>query len=301
MEIQLALAGSSVLYHLTPLKFAAKIVSEDRFKLKTVLSNRQEIAHDNGRAYFFMSFARTPHNAYFKHSMSRLTDYVVFVVDGQKLGANYKIRPVDYFHFAQEDQAADETEDRLISTKSEIPCLKYVKEIHYSNGNAQGLTQDTRILLTAAKRKNIPLFRYSSNDELVKLDRRKALPVDMRPYVIRNKRRPVPRKKFGYAPNRGVRNNTAKAWWRAIAQPVKSGDKQAQFLGVTRDPDIADIRADVYSRLFEDEPVYAARSFNSAIENGFQDTPAVEKIVRFMRKHEYKPIDVINFLLEKWA
>lgn len=313
MEIQIALAGSSVLYHITEMSNAVNILQGDRFLLAPTSARKTEIVHGGGKPHYFMSFARTPHNIFFKTNQSgRYKDYVVFVCDGQKLNANYKIKPVDFLSnpdsagdMDDEWKGADETEDRLITTKHSIPAIRYIKEIHFSSGHEVGLTPMVRKLALTAKLHNIKLLRYERFADLIKLNRHKALPLDFTKAVPR-KRSSAKRRAFGMGPSRDHQQFGLKQWWRALKLPIKSGDKHAQFIGKPNNMDSKTYREDIWDLMFGEANERfnldgSRRRLGTMIDGGRAD-PYGQKLIEYMaRKKINTPGQLFDQIRERWV
>lgn len=312
MKVQLAVAGSSVLYHITEMRHAVQILKGDSFQLTPTAARKTEIVHGGGKPHYFMSFARTPHNIFFKTNQSgRHKDYVVFVCDGQKLNANYKIKPVDFLSnpdsAAEVDdnwKGADETEDRLITTKHSIPAIRYIKEIHFSSGHETGMTPMVRQLVLPAKLSNIKLFRYENFADLIKMDRRKAVPLDMQKAVPR-RRFGVKRRNFGLGPDRDGRRFGLKQWWRALKLPVKSGDKRTQFMGNPKNDDSRTYREDIWDLMFgeanEHFGIESSRKRLGTMIDGGRADPYGQKLVEYMaRKKIHSPAELFDQIRERW-
>lgn len=314
MKVQLAVAGSSVLYHITEMINAVRILKGDSFILAPTALRKTEIQHGGGKPHYFMSFARTPHNLFFKTNQSgRNKDYVIFVCDGQKLASNYKIKPVDFLSHPdsagdidEEWKGGDETEDRLITTKHSIPAIRYIKEIHFSSGHEIGLTQMVRALALTAKLNNIKIFRYESFGDLIKMNRRKALPLDMRKATPR-RRFGQKKRDFGLGPSRDSQRFGLKTWWRALKMPVKPGDKQAQFMGNTKNMDSYSFREDIWEAMFGGEDGgksdfglnIARRRLGTMIDTGRAD-PYGQKLVEYMKRKNLQPAELFDQIRDRW-
>lgn len=208
MEIQIALAGSSVLYHLIQMEYAITALKNDRFKLA---ATNESVEAQFGKGQYFLSLARSKHSDYFKKEIG--STHVVFVVDGQKLGHNYQVKPVDYWA-SQKYVNSDEKEDRLIADKMYIPCIRYVKEIHFMNETGKYKNNDSLTLALLAKRNKIALFQYGDMTAFANLDKRKVIKLE----VSDKKKR-----KFGTKVHHEYTDGEMQAWYVASQIVFKQG------------------------------------------------------------------------------
>lgn len=167
----ISLAGSAILYHILTLQHATMAVQKDALRLAPVVGN--DFEQTLGAKMYFLSAARSRYSDYFRNNNSG--NKVIFVLDGEKIGHNYEVRPVNYWHNSQYNKD-DEMEDRIFSNKPSIPLLRYLKSVHFVvsphfNGS------DTLGLIAACKRANIPVYQYADREELLTLDPKKAIPV----------------------------------------------------------------------------------------------------------------------------
>lgn len=122
--------------------------------------------------FYFLSTARLPYGSY-----SYLD--VTFVLDGVKLGQRYAGTALRYWR-RQEGHDSDESEDRIVSDKPEIPnASKYIKEIHY---HKQGMNSETENKLRLeAKKRGLPIYAYKDHRDLKTLNKKKAVAPGMLP------------------------------------------------------------------------------------------------------------------------
>lgn len=200
MEMELAVAGSSVLYHLIPMEHAITAMQKDRFKL---MATNEGVESEFGVSQYFLSLARSKHSDYFVKEVADTS--VIFVLDGQKLGHNYEVKPVNYW-YDQKHVTNDEKEDRLFANKMFIPCLRYIKEIHFMKEGPKYKTNDSLTLALLAKRAGIPLFQYDEIKAFRNLDKRKTIKLD----VSDKKKR-----KFGDNEWKPTADYTLEAWYDA--------------------------------------------------------------------------------------
>jgi hypothetical protein len=160
---------SPVLYHHTSVRNAISILKEDAFKMSaTPGSGEQELSRGK---FYFLSTSRLPYGSYSYHN-------VTFVLDGVKMGQRYAGIALRYWRgvqrTTQERHEADESEDRIISDKPDIPnASKYIKEVHYSK---QGMNSESENKLRLeAKKLGLPIYAYKDNRDLKTLNKKRAV------------------------------------------------------------------------------------------------------------------------------
>jgi len=138
MKIIVSLSAKQVgiLYHSTNKQALLKILRSGNLALSTGRAMMVEGLHQ-GSKNFFASLTRSRFGGYHyreggKRSLFGNTQ-VMITLDGTRLSDREKILPVDYWNKRGEtDKVFDnskEVEERLISNKSEIPILKYIKRV----------------------------------------------------------------------------------------------------------------------------------------------------------------------------
>lgn len=170
---EIALASTPILYHATNVGAAVKILKTGRFELKPAYGTDAETSLSDFP--YYLSTTRSRLGAYTLSKMG--TSTAIFVLDGTRIGNTYRILPVDYWGTGsltvEQRTKSDEAEDRVLSRRPFIPCMKYVKEVHaYLGPNAQELKH-------VCLRRGIPLFYYQSERDLTLMDKRKAVTVPL--------------------------------------------------------------------------------------------------------------------------
>jgi hypothetical protein len=292
MKIQLALAGSSVLYHLIEMEHAITALKNDRFRLAPT---NEGVESTFGDAQFFLSLARSKNSHYIRTEMS--SSSVVFVLDGQKMGHNYEVRPVDYWAKSTVTTPVDEKEDRLFANKMFIPCVRYVKEIHFAKGRQ---SVDSLSLALLAKRNNIAIFQYDDLKAFQNLDKRKTIPLE-----VRTKKKP----KFGTQKMQGYTDGMLKAWLRAAQIIFKDSGVhyRTQFTAgakIKRDESARDRVARSiadYQRYHEIDKAWV-RDFNRLLDAAKDgpDLVYLEKIKRFKRAKRLDSAGFLDYVRKRW-
>lgn len=170
MKLIISLSATPILYHATGVRSIIEILQSDSFKL----SPAEHISDTRANSGFkkYLSLSRSKHGEYSE------AERVHIVLDGTKLANNHKIIPVDYFYSKGGKNArvgTYEMEDRLVSNKSKIPAVKYIKEIHTAHLPSNILGRDRlRTFLSTAHIRSIPVFVYSEIKLARNMDKRKA-------------------------------------------------------------------------------------------------------------------------------
>jgi len=299
MEIQLALAGSAILYHITDLKHAVTAMRSDKFSLAPVLSSGKmdfEATLSDGKPHFFMSLARTKDNDYFRNKTYG-SDRVIFVLDGQKMNANYKVKPVDYWHTSQSNDSY-EAEDRLFATKATIPCLRYIKEVHFCTDSARS---NSSALAIMAKKNKIPLFQYANANDLIQMDTRKTIKLAVSSPAVK-KLSEREGKQYG-----ATTSSKAEAWWDAIAWPEDEKlDPLEKFVKGTKDIRKQKFRREVTESLRIGDRNGVGEGMVTSFKNDLgikydeRDAKFAERITKFMRKRKFDAPQLLAYLVEKF-
>lgn len=293
MKIQLAVAGSSVLYHLIYMEHAITALKNDKFKLAPV---NEGIESEFGTAQYFLSLARSKHSDYFLKEAG--DTHVVFVLDGQKMNANYQIKAVDYWH-KQAFVDDDEKEDRLFANKMYIPCIRYIKEIHFMKENPKWKVNDSLTLALLAKRAGIPLFQYSSMNAFRMLDKRKTIKLE----VSDKKKR-----KFGTKVSQPYTTGELEAWYVASQIVFKGSETHyTQYLKGARTKQEQSSRDMIARRIktmisMHDVGSQPVRDFNRLLDAAKEgpDLQFLEKIKRVKRRLRVDTKGFLDYVRKRW-
>lgn len=295
MEMEIALAGSSVLYHLIPMEYAIPALQNNRFKLA---ATNEGVESEFGKQQYFLSLARSKHSHYFKSEIG--FTHVVFVLDGQKMGQNYQIKPVDYWA-SQKHVTHDEMEDRLFADKLYIPCVKYVKEIHFmAERDAKYKSNDSLTLALLAKRNGIELFQYEKFEDFVNLDKRKKIKLE-----VSDKKKPKFGAKKGFDPGP---DGDLQAWYVASQIVFKPNeDFGTQFVKGAKHKEERKARDRVRRQIndmkrYIDVEKRAVYDFNKLLgyAKGGEDLEFLEKIKRVKRKLRVDTKGFLDYVRKRW-
>lgn len=152
-------------YHVTGIDNVVNIVMSDTLNLSGGIHGG---ADNIGGSPFFLSLSRTASRQGYHQ------DYDMFcriVFDGNKLNANYRSVPVDYWNSGKKGRNF-EYEDRLLSDKSQIKNVsRYIKRIEVlldmENANENYMSA-VKELLKVCKQKNIHAYVYANRSDMDK-------------------------------------------------------------------------------------------------------------------------------------
>lgn len=166
---------TSIIYHVTGLQAASKIMEEKRFTLSLSYGKDTEhqFAPNKKKQLYYMSTTRSTTGAYHRSMYSG----VIFELNGDFINNNYKSKPVDYFAGAEGkgasgDSKGREFEDRVFSEDQYLDFSKnpkgLIKSIHILHDmeqreNHRDFTFGLQ-LYTAAKRLGIPTYIYKRGE-----------------------------------------------------------------------------------------------------------------------------------------
>lgn len=159
---------SDIVYHFTTLGGLNSILDTNKFKLSTNLGSTADLNTSKGKFYFF-STTRSKSKQYSNRQ-------VKIVLNGQKLGNNYKSFPIDYWAWSKNPKdysdksgyvnalLSGEEEDRIVSNKPYIEKARnYILEIHiFLDKNDFDIIQQNTIDNLIDKVGNIPLYFYNN-------------------------------------------------------------------------------------------------------------------------------------------
>jgi Protein of unknown function (DUF5661) len=159
--------ASSVLYHYTSPRPAFRILQSGKFELTSSVGSREETKLAPKGYPYYMSTTRSKVGDY--HSRIPGSHAVMFVLDGNKIAQNYKVKPVDYWEgMWQRDnsnQRTRESEDRVFSKNPTIPTDGIIKEIHQLiTDHDEFRSPVIRNIAILAKTQGIPIYFYTDKD-----------------------------------------------------------------------------------------------------------------------------------------
>ena len=299
MKIMVSLAGSDVLYHILGIRYALLALTEDKFRLQPTLGNGMESRFSSKKSYF-LSMARSK-NSYYIQTNSH-NGQVMFVLDGRSMGHRYEIKAVDYWNNSAYHKP-DEMEDRLFALSPEIPCRRYIREIHLCGDH----DLETK-LYTIAKKLGIPMYKHADAKAFRTLDVRNAVSIDKgnRPEVRKIGERAMRAGKHYSPPD----VTFLEALWDAIAIKFNGTESEHdQYVMGAKSESHRKRRQDVYDRLvstirYGNAEPSTVETFNQELAYGRYDdanTKYRARIDRFMRARQFDTKQLIEFLAEKFS
>lgn len=166
--------ATSVLYHYTNSTNAAKILTSGEFILSNTAGNPSEQQYAPNGYPYFLSTTRSKVGDYHRWvGMSA----AMFVLDGNKIGQRYPVKPIDYWErsWQHSPDRTREAEDRVFSKTSTIP-IDSVTSVHVlitsQDSNRSPLT---RTILISAKKQGIKTYLYTDENAWRLQDTRKTV------------------------------------------------------------------------------------------------------------------------------
>lgn len=149
-------ALTDIVYHFTYIENFLSIIKNNEFLLRPVISDGSFDKRFNRNKMYFLSTTRSKSVGYKQGT-------VKLVLDGRKIGHNFKGIPIDYFNNTSSKNT--EYEDRIISDKSRISdASKFIKEVHIAINylNDELYLEDFNIIKEWSVKNNIPIYFYIS-------------------------------------------------------------------------------------------------------------------------------------------
>jgi hypothetical protein len=124
---------SPIVYHFTSVNKLNSILKNNELYLTSNIGTSYEKTVSGGK-YYFASFSRTKSITHGYGTKFDRPNSARIMFDGNKLGNNYKFKPIDYWQYPRTPEfmggIGDEMEDRLISNNNSVPNInKYIISI----------------------------------------------------------------------------------------------------------------------------------------------------------------------------
>lgn len=298
MKVSISI-GSDVLYHITGLAAAENILRVDRFELKPSEGTAWEQQQGSGK--YYLSTARSRVSAYIRKSAYRYS--VLFELDGRKLGTRYKVKAVDYWETNKASGPdkiqlrlnSNEMEDRVLSDKAFInKASSYITAVHACKNDKTGVMFSLKKMCLIKK---IPIFFYENAKDLITLDTRKAIHVEVKPG--QESVDEDTRKYRALRQVRAFRSSGLRRWVELYKVPITSSVDEA----VNKLNDEHGKRA--YTILRYDD---AVNQLNADMHNaksarygdGTKEREYLDFLVREMRAKNQAPAEFLRALRQKW-
>lgn len=163
-----AYAATAILYHFTHYDSAIQILTDKLFRLSNTAFREAEA--DFGKHIYYLSTSRT-----LTTNFNNTTRSVVFQLDGIKLAANNKIKPVNFWQ-SLDAPTLLENEDRILSLYPVIPIKDIVISVHVPlKSIPDSAVQKIKRLCI---RQRIPVYFYNA-DTLYSLNAKKRISVPL--------------------------------------------------------------------------------------------------------------------------
>lgn len=302
-KVYISLASTDVLYHITSIGLAVKILETNSFHLKPSDGTEAEEQLTNKGAYY-LSTTRSKVGSYTRQSVWSYS--VIFVLDGRKLANRYKIKPVDYWGTLKDGKPYDtedayhlrrdrnESEDRILSPTPIIPAWDYIKEIHaHVNGKSDLMFK----IKKAALIHKVGLWFYNDAKNLMLLNKAKAVDVDFIKIDtgIKEQRKPGAYE-YSYQ-----RKNSIKPWLTLWHVVIPSNKTPSQIVSELND---REVRLKHQVLQYSD----ALRILNADLHNAKGVMPGhlskeremLDSLILVMRKNKLTPAQFIDKLKEKY-
>jgi len=282
---------TDIVFHHTPFDNLFKIIDSNRFMTSVAFAVDADKKQNKGKAYFF-STARTVTGRYNSPGFKVTT----LVLDGQKLGHNFKGTPVDYWGRAFGSDT--ESEDRIITDKPYIDnAISYIKEVHIDMDN---YTQDRKktswevfpadvkkmnALSQTLKKAGIPMWIYTRDNAYKHLTKQGYTSVEEWVEEVKSTEK-------GVAADDWPEHESSYDRFEGLKLPGEITDALERD-----DYDSLSTKAKKYLYRLVNYPDDQARRLEIDIHNGRKDPEAreyIHKIVKLMRK--WKIADLKEFV-----
>jgi hypothetical protein len=287
-ESALTEAATSVLYHYTSPMPALRIMKSGEFELTSSVGSPQEAKIAPKGYPYFMSTTRSKVGDY--HARVPGSHAVMFVLDGNKLSQNYKVKPVDYWEgMWQRDNSNERTreaEDRVYSKTPTIPTAGVIKEIHQLVTDQDDFRSPAiRQMAIIAKTQGIPIYFYADKQGWLLQAPNRRFNVSQLPSRFKGQ----PKKSIAY---RSRRITPLEQWVELLYKKNKSELSQEAsqlrhnlvYYGARYPEEDNNLRIDLANARKPNDP-----------ERGLAD-----KVIQFLRKNNMSTVDLKNAMVAKW-
>jgi hypothetical protein len=284
--------ATSVLYHKTSLDAALEILTTGEFKLTSSLGNDSEAKMMPKGYPYYLSTTRSKVGDYHRYVGSTA---VMFVLDGDKIGQNNLVKPVDYWSrmWQHNPERTRESEDRIFSKRNTLSadCIRAV-HILVSEHN-ENRSEAARQLLIAAKTRGIRTYLYNDEKAWRLQDTRRAIsPSEANDLLKGHRKQPMymrrPVRGVGKGENAYGRSNILSWIELVMKQPGQQLSKNADKIRYN-----LQYYGDMSGQLKND--------FFNAKRPGEPEYPLVVKLGDYMNKNNLDFLKLSEMLKQKWA
>lgn len=278
--------ATDILYHMTSVQSAIHILQDGEFKLASSIGSSVEAKWAPKGQHYFLSTSRSKSGDYARHPGKSA---VMFVLDGQRLGQRYKVKPVDYWEgmWRNVPDRTSETEDRVFSKANTIPIAQHVIAVHLLiTGNDEWRGPRTRQAMLLAKQRGIPAYLYTDAAAWATQDIRKSVsPADAKELI----KGIMPSRRQFTTSNQWGLSRWVELIFKKSTDELSEAAKKLKFnlvyYGLRDKHDAHGLDADLAN---------ARRSSDT-------DYPVAVKLIQYMTANHFsKPVELKNMLAEKW-
>jgi hypothetical protein len=282
--------ASDILYHKTGIDAALDILKSGEFKLTSSIGSDVEASMAIKGMPYFLSTTRTKVGDYHRYVGDSAA---MFVLDGRKIGNNFKVEPVDYWDrmWLHNRERTRESEDRIYS-KTNTMSIEYVTELHVLlQSQRDNRSEVARQLLIASKTRGIKTYLYNDEKAWRLQDTRRSLKAADYQSLLKGHRADPPYMK------RPVRGQGKSNYGRShILDWIELVMKQpGQQLSKNADK----IRYNL--QYYGDTSTQLKNDFFNAKRPGESEYPLVVKLGNFMNKNNLDFRSLADMLKQKWA
>jgi len=282
--------ASDILYHKTGIDAALDILKSGEFKLTSSIGSDVEASMAIKGMPYFLSTTRTKVGDYHRYVGDSAA---MFVLDGRKIGNNFKVEPVDYWDrmWLHNRERTRESEDRIYS-KTNTMSTEYVTELHVLlQSQRDNRSEVARQLLIASKTRGIKTYLYNDEKAWRLQDTRRSLKAADYQSLLKGHRADPPYMK---RPVRGQgKSNYGRShildWIELVMK------KPGQALSKSADK----IRYNL--QYYGDTSTQLKNDFFNAKRPGESEYPLVVKLGDYMNKNNLDFRSLADKLKQKWA
>lgn len=284
--------ATSVLYHKTGINAALEIITSGEFKMSSTMGVEGEAQYAPKGYPYYLSTTRSKVGDYHRWVGNSA---VMFVLDGGRIGHNYKVKPIDYWERAWQHspERTRESEDRIFGRKNTL-STDCVREVHVLLKEQDERHSETvRRLLIAAKSRGIKSYLYGDDTSWRLQDTRKALsPSEAKELLKGHRREPPfmtrPLRGQGRGPDAYGRSNIL-LWIELVmkqpGQPLSKGADKIRYNIQYYGDMSGQLKNDFFNAKKPDSPEY----------------PLVVKLGDYMIKRNLDFTELVGMLKQKWA
>lgn len=272
----ISISGSSTLFHITSVQAMSSIAKQKSFTLKPSEGTQAEVAHGQG---YYLSCARSVTSRYFKGVRDGYwTQACILVLDGAKLAARYKVKPVDYW---QAGAANKELEDRVWSPTQTLSA-SYITEVHLQKDALVTSSNEYLNIYRWCLQTKTPLYVYENSKDMAILRRTKS--VKVKPTKEFFKARPEYRPGYYRDPRDNPLRYWIELWMTPVAKKASLSDDALWRIRVADSSSTSTFNADLHN----------AKAGRDA------EKVHLAKIVNIMRLNKLDSKSFLKTISDKW-